>query len=103
MIVLLDTNIVGRLSQPAHSAHPVAVKATERLLGEGHLLRVVPQVLYEFWAVATRPIEDNGFGFTIEQTESELRRIRLIFPPLRDVLRSWICARICVTSVMDAF
>jgi predicted nucleic acid-binding protein len=92
MIVLIDTNVVGRLSQPAHEAHSVAVKATERLLADGHDLRIVPQVLYEFWAVATRPIEDNGFGFTIEQTESELRRIRLIFPPLRDergILERW--------------
>ena len=92
MIVLLDTNIVGRLSQPAHDLHPVAVAATEHLLKEGHQLRVVPQVLYEFWAVATRPMEENGFGFSIEQSQVELDRIKLIFPPLRDergILEPW--------------
>jgi predicted nucleic acid-binding protein len=92
MIVLVDTNVIGRLSQPTHEAHPIAVSATERLLGEGHELRVVPQVLYEFWAIATRPVEDNGFGFSVGQAEVELRRIRLIFPVLRDergILERW--------------
>lgn len=92
MRILLDTNIVGRLSQPRHNLHSVAVAATERLLKEGHELRVVPQVLYEFWAVATRPEDENGFGFSIEKSRIELDRIKLIFPPLRDergILEPW--------------
>ena len=64
MRVLLDTNIVGRLCQPNHNHYGVAVAAIEHLLQAGHDLRLVPQVLYEFWAVATRPLAENGFGFS---------------------------------------
>lgn len=92
MRVLLDTNVVGRLSQPQHALHGIAVDACERLLKEGHELRLVPQVLYEFWAIATRPLAENGFGFSIEQAEVELNRIKVVFPPLLDergILGPW--------------
>jgi predicted nucleic acid-binding protein len=92
MRILLDTNVVGRLSQPQHTLHPIAATGIMRLIGEGHELRVVPQVLYEFWAIATRPVAENGLGFSIEQTQTELARIRLLFPPLRDergILETW--------------
>lgn len=92
MKILVDTNIVGRLSQIDHKFHPIALAATERLFGEGHDLRLVPQTLYEFWAVATRPLDENGFGYSIEHAKAELQRIKLIFPPLRDergILDPW--------------
>jgi hypothetical protein len=43
-----------------------AEAALGQLGNEGHELRVVPQVLYEYWSVATRPAENNGLGFTTE-------------------------------------
>lgn len=87
MIVLLDTNIIGRISQPTHALHSLATTATDRLIAEGHELRIVPQVLYEFWAVATRAIKENGLGFSIEETVEKIDRIKLVFPPLRDERR----------------
>jgi predicted nucleic acid-binding protein len=92
MRILLDTNVVGRLSQPEHELYPIAVAAVDRLIGAGHELRVVPQVLYEFWAIATRTLAENGLGFSIQQTQWELARIKLIFPPLHDdrgILEAW--------------
>ncbi len=92
MIVLLDTNIIGRLSQPAHDMHTVVAQASERLVQEGHALRVVPQVLYEFWAIATRSVSENGLGFSVDQAATEIDRIKAVFPPLRDeraILDPW--------------
>ncbi len=92
MIVLLDTNVLGRLTQRDHAMHPVAVAAIEQLIENGHELRVVPQVFYEFWAIATRRILENGFGFTVEQTAREIQRFKVVFPPLRDergILELW--------------
>lgn len=92
MRVLVDTNVIGRISQTQHPMHVTAIAATRRLFQSGHDLRVVPQVLYEFWSVATRPFGENGFGFSIEQSRAELKRIKSIFPPLRDergILEPW--------------
>src|SRR5688572_8579866 len=54
MRILVDTNILGRLSQPEHPLQQVTARAAKTLLDEGHELRTVPQVLYEYWAIATR-------------------------------------------------
>jgi predicted nucleic acid-binding protein len=37
-----------------------------------------------FWAVATRPKEQNGLGFSIAAAEDRLGWIKRLFPPLRD-------------------
>jgi hypothetical protein len=84
MRILLDTNILGRLAQPRQASHAVTVSATEKLLQADHELRLVPQVMYEFWAIATRRVADNGLGLTVEQVEAELNQFSLVFPPLRD-------------------
>ena len=92
MRVLVDTNILGRLAQPRHPFHPVTARALDALDDLGHELRVVPQVLYEFWAIATRPISENGFGFSIDETKERLQRFKRLFPPLRDergILEPW--------------
>ena len=62
MQVLLDTNVLLRSVEPRHAQHQTSVDATDALRQRGHDLVIVPQVLYEFWSVATRPIEQNGLG-----------------------------------------
>jgi predicted nucleic acid-binding protein len=62
MRVLLDTNVLCRLAQTAHPLHPVAEDCIAKLRNEGHELCIVPQVLYEYWVVVTRPVSDNGLG-----------------------------------------
>jgi predicted nucleic acid-binding protein len=86
MSVLLDTNILTRLCQHSHPQHSVAEAAIRILQSQGEPLHVVPQNLYEFWAVATRPIAAaNGLGFTVNQAKSEIVRIRSLFVILPDV------------------
>jgi hypothetical protein len=92
MRVLIDTNILGRLAQPRHSLYRITTEAVDKLNQDGHELRVVPQILYEFWAIATRPVNENGLGFSITETNDRLRRFKLLFPPLRDergILEPW--------------
>ena len=55
MRILLDTNVLGRLSQPGHAMHATAISAVKVLRDGQHELRLVPQVIYEYWTVATRP------------------------------------------------
>lgn len=50
----------------------------------GDELCIVPQNLYEFWAVATRPVSVNGLGMTTVQAHSELNRIKSLFYFLPD-------------------
>lgn len=92
MKILVDTNILGRLSQPRHAHHAIAASAVETLLRKDEELRLVPQVIYEFWAIGTRAISQNGLGLTVSQVESELHQFRVVFPPLRDergILEPW--------------
>lgn len=79
MKVLVDTNVLARMAQPAHPMHAAALAATERLALDGHRLCVAVQNLYELYVVATRPALQNGFGFTSEQALAELTRIENIF------------------------
>jgi len=51
--------------------------STLRLRNE--ILCITPQNLIEFWAVATRPVNDNGLGLTIAEAESEIVGIRRFF------------------------
>jgi predicted nucleic acid-binding protein len=41
-------------------------------------------VLYEFWAVATRPDSENGLGLTTAEARDELVRIKRLFSILPD-------------------
>ena len=66
--VLLDTNILTRYAQPAPPHHAAAAGETAALRLRGESLVVVPQVLYEFWAVCTRPLAQNGLGMDGPQT-----------------------------------
>jgi predicted nucleic acid-binding protein len=72
---LLDTNILLRASDPNSSSYSLAVNAVARLIAQGHECVITPQVLIEFWVVATRPLEVNGLGWNPERTESEINQL----------------------------
>lgn len=92
MRVLIDTNILVRLADPKDRDHRLAAEALDRLDQEGHELRLVPQNLYEFWVVGTRPEAANGLGFSSEQMQRLLEHFAALFPLLKDergVLDRW--------------
>jgi hypothetical protein len=47
-------------------------------------LVIVPQNIYEYWVVATRPIANNGLGFSAKHTESTVDAFLETFSLLRD-------------------
>lgn len=81
---LADTNLLLRLADPASPQHPIATNALARLIGQGDEVFLTPQNFIEFWAVATRPIEANGFGWSSERTATEVADLRERFPLLPD-------------------
>lgn len=92
MIILLDTNVLLRITETQSPDHSAAVRAT-RLLGEEHTLVTVPQIAYEFWSVATRTVDGNGLGMTIEEASDSLQEKLDVFPMLRSdergIFRHW--------------
>jgi predicted nucleic acid-binding protein len=84
MRILVDTNMLLRAVEPAHTQHHRSVEAIDALQRRGHDLVIVPQVLYEFWSVATRPIENNGLGMSPSDAQAELAAIQRFFRMLRD-------------------
>jgi predicted nucleic acid-binding protein len=90
--VLLDTNLVARMTQPGVTFSQVAHDAVDALGKRGHSPCIVPQVLHELWVVATRPKVVNGLGFTAAQAESELIRLQTLFalfPDTPAILPEW--------------
>jgi predicted nucleic acid-binding protein len=79
MSIQLDTNILTRLSQPTDPAHATARSAVATLQSAGRNLGLVPQNLYEFWSVATRPVASNGLGLTVPECHAEILRLKALF------------------------
>jgi predicted nucleic acid-binding protein len=79
MNYLVDTNILTRLAEPGHSMHQAALDAVLSLARQGHKLHIVPQNLYEFWVVCTRPLNVNGLGKTAAEAVIELANIKTLF------------------------
>jgi predicted nucleic acid-binding protein len=75
MSVLIDTNLLTRSVQPGSPQFQSAVTALRELPVRGERLCVVPQVLYEYWAVATRPANVNGLGLTTTEARDEQLRV----------------------------
>lgn len=68
-MILLDTNVLARVTNTADRQCEVSRKAIHALLRKSERLVVVPQNLYEFWTIATRsagppPSGRNGLGMT---------------------------------------
>lgn len=74
-MILVDTNVWVRTLRPDDSQHLAAVDAVTSLRTAGHQLVAVPQIFYELWSVSTRPMVNNGLGFSVEQSLEDQRRI----------------------------
>lgn len=84
MFYLIDTNVLLRFADRSHPVHPLIRNAMRSLRQDGHQLRITSQNCIEFWNVATRPIERNGFGLTPPETARLLQLIERLFPVLPD-------------------
>jgi predicted nucleic acid-binding protein len=84
MIIVLDANVLLRLADPTSAAHAIAATAVATLRAQGNALHTVPQSVYEFWAVATRPIANNGLGLSCAECWREVANLKASFPLLDD-------------------
>jgi predicted nucleic acid-binding protein len=84
MKLLLDTNVLLRLSDTSHAMHGESLSAIDWLDAHGHECLIVPQVLYEYWVVATRPLANNGLGMTVATTDAAISQWVTVFRLLLD-------------------
>jgi predicted nucleic acid-binding protein len=88
-MILLDTNILARMTDSKHPHCAASRQAVHGLSARYERLIIVPQNLYEFWAVATRrpgppPTGQNGLGMTCEQASQWLHFFQRRFTLLPD-------------------
>ena len=84
MIYLADTNVLLRFSRHEDLRYHIVQDAMHKLEAEGHQFQTTLQNFAEFWNVATRPADQNGFGHTIFEAEQFLLRLEKFFPLLPD-------------------
>ncbi len=89
---LLDSNILLRISKSNDPQHHTISRALHRLIDEGVRLCYTSQTLGEFWNVSTRPLDKNGFGLTVVETNRLAQVIERDFeflPDIREVHQQW--------------
>jgi hypothetical protein len=84
MNILLDANILLRLADPTSATHSNAAIAVSTLRAQGESLHIVPQCVYEFWVVATRPVTSNGLGLSVAECMREVAMVKATFNLLDD-------------------
>lgn len=92
MRILVDTNVWLRSIESNHPQRAEAISGIGALWGGRHEPVIVPQILYEFWVVATRPIDSNGLGLAPERADGEIEAILRSGPILHDdplMLEQW--------------
>lgn len=90
---LIDTNVLLRFADSSSPEHGTAANAVDCLLTSNGVIYISPQVLIEFWAVATRPESANGLGWSTATTSDVIRALRSQFPLLHetaDVFDRWV-------------
>jgi predicted nucleic acid-binding protein len=71
--VSLDTNILLRTSFDETSSPSRATRACAELIRRGFFLGTTVANMAEFANVSTRPLEDNGYGLSVAQTQNRMR------------------------------
>jgi predicted nucleic acid-binding protein len=109
MKILVDTNILLRLSEKDHPHYPIALGSLRRLGSSGQTFCIGSQTISEFLAVATRSAADRGLGMSAAVADAELSKAMSALEVLYDSaavldeLRSLVVKyRIAGKSVHDA-
>ncbi len=84
MHCLLDTNVLLRGLDRGHPMYRVVRRALIALRRQDNRLFLTSQNLIEFWAVATRPVDSNGLGMSVQWAAAQLVRIKRFFSVLPD-------------------
>jgi predicted nucleic acid-binding protein len=84
MAYLADTNVIIRRMAPADIQYQSISSALDLLHQQGETVYITAQNLIEFQALATRPVEANGWGLAAEVASAEARKLEVIFPLLAE-------------------
>ena len=85
MRVLVDTSILLRSAQPNHPLCAQATHAVSKLIRQKDAVFFCSQNIAEFWNVATRPVDQNGFGLSPEEVLQEVSSIEKLLTLLPDI------------------
>ena len=106
---LLDTNILLRISRRDDPDHRIVDAALAKLIGDGSLLHYTHQTMAEFWNVATRPAERNGFGLMPSDADRQVLVMEagmVLLPDSEAVYHEWrrlvLAHGVCGVKVHDA-
>jgi predicted nucleic acid-binding protein len=89
---LLDSNIILRMSKDDDPQHAVISQALQVLVRRRVRLCYTSQSLGEFWNASTRPLDKNGFGLSVSETDRLAQIIERDFsflPDSREVHDQW--------------
>ena len=92
MKILLDTNVLLRMAQPEAEAAQAVLHTLDVLGLNGYRCFLVPQVIYEYWVVCSRPVDQNGLGHQLTHIARDIGRLQQMFTLLRDeraIFENW--------------
>lgn len=92
MKLLLDSNVLLRWADSRAPEYAQCTQAVTRLAQASNTVYVCAQVIIESYAVASRPVEANGLGFTIAEARQFLTDVEESFPCLpepSDIGKQW--------------
>jgi len=70
---LIDSNILLRWVKPDDRDYPLVVSAIDAILADGGVLCYTSQNVAEFWNTCTRPLDQNGFALSPQETDRRAR------------------------------
>ena len=92
-MILLDTNLLGRMTDRADPQYAAAHRAVRILRTQKDEPLIVPQNLFEFWAVATRAKAQNGLAMTPDRAAlwiGYFRRLCSLLPDRPELAMVWL-------------
>ena len=102
-MIACDTNVLVRLASSADPKHEVALAVKESYSASDETICVFPQVIYEFFVVATKSLKANGLELPASEAEefiaSDLRDFALV-PDTEKTFEAWrdLTARYAVSG-----
>jgi predicted nucleic acid-binding protein len=92
MRILVDTNILLRMSDKLSPQRPACLHAIQHLKNRQHELCLCAQTMIEFWVVSTRPREVNGLGLGASDALFDLSAFEqnfMLLPEPDDIAYRW--------------
>jgi predicted nucleic acid-binding protein len=96
-MILLDTNIVIHGNQPGSPHYNTITQRLIEFAENAEDLIICPQVLYELYVVATRPIAQNGLGISSDEASAKIENLIDTYTFINDPDNLFSTWHICIT------